>query len=233
LVLANWIAKGIGERNLKSAREAYKPIVKRGKKASVSASDLFTNPKLDETFYGALKFAKNSSGTMANIDQLEKVYRKQTDFILDMAKPLLFLLNKKRKRSNNDSKALRSLLMLWVHLFREITHSRRLNILTQTHPNHIGLLSRAAGKLPVGGEDLFGTDFVNELVSQVKTASLIISSVAGPSTSATPGKLSRSHPLYGSPNDNNSFARYANSFLIFCFLSYWPIASRSVHSVIT
>jgi hypothetical protein len=152
---------------------------------------------------------------MANIDQLEKVYRKQTDFILDMAKPLLFLLNKKRKRSNNDSKALRSLLMLWVHLFREITHSRRLNILTQTHPNHIGLLSRAAGKLPVGGEDLFGTDFVNELVSQVKTASLIISSVAGPSTSATPGKLSRSHPLYGSPNDNNSFARYANSFLIF------------------
>ncbi|EFX68753.1 hypothetical protein DAPPUDRAFT_259713 [Daphnia pulex] len=46
---------------------------------------------------------------MANIDQLEKVYRQQTDFILDMAKPLLFLLNKKRKRSNNDSKALRSL----------------------------------------------------------------------------------------------------------------------------
>jgi hypothetical protein len=183
LVLANWIAKGLGERNVKSAREAYTPIVKRGKKASVSASDLFTNPKLDETFYGALKSAKNSSATMAKIDQLEKVYRKQTDFVLDMATPLLFLLNKKRKRSNNDSKALRSLLMLWVHLFREITHSRRLNILTQTHPNHIGLLSRAAEKPPVRGEDLFGTDSVNELVSQVKTASLIINSVPGPSAS--------------------------------------------------
>jgi hypothetical protein len=152
---------------------------------------------------------------MAKIDQLEKVYRKQTDFVLDMVTPLLFLLNKKRKGSNNDSKALRSLLILWVHLFREITHSGRLNILTQTHPNHIGLLSRAAEKLPVGGEDLFGTDFVNELVSQVKTASLIINSVAGPSASATPEKSNRSLLLYDSPNDNNSFVLYANSFFIF------------------
>lgn len=147
--------KGIGEKNLKSAREAYKPNVKRDKKASVSASELFTNPKLDESFYAALKSAKNSNASMPNIDQLEKVYRKQTDVVLDMAKPLLFLLERKSKRSDKDTKALKTLSLLWAHLFREITHSRRLNILTQTHPNHIGLLSRAAEKLPVGGEDLF------------------------------------------------------------------------------
>ena len=43
-VLAGWIVKGVGEKNLKSAREAFKPNVKRDKKAGVSASELFTNP---------------------------------------------------------------------------------------------------------------------------------------------------------------------------------------------
>jgi hypothetical protein len=89
---------------------------------------------------------------MANIDQLEKVYRKQTDVVLDMAKPLFFLFEKKSKRSDTDSKALRTLSLHWAHLFREITHSRRLNILSQTHPNHIGLLCRAAEKFPIGGD---------------------------------------------------------------------------------
>ncbi|KAK4007351.1 hypothetical protein OUZ56_012511, partial [Daphnia magna] len=35
-----------------------------------------------------------------------------------------------------------------------------------THPNHIGLLSRAVEKLPIGGEDLCGAEFVHELISQ-------------------------------------------------------------------
>ncbi|XP_046647730.1 probable serine/threonine-protein kinase nek1 [Daphnia pulicaria] len=206
-VLANWIVKGIGEKNLKAAREAYRPDVKRDKKASVSASELFTNPKLDETFYAALKSTKNSNASMPNIDQLEKVYRKQTDVVLDMAKPLLFLLERKSKRSDKDTKALKTLSLLWAHLFREITHSRRLNILTQTHPNHIGLLSRAAEKLPVGGEDLFGTEFVNELISQVKTASLMNSSAAGPSATSTPGKRKRSPPpLQDSRKDRSNYS---------------------------
>ncbi|EFX70981.1 hypothetical protein DAPPUDRAFT_112214 [Daphnia pulex] len=178
-VLANWIVKGIGEKNIKAAREAYRPDVKRDKKASVSASELFTNLKLDETFYAALKSTKNSNASMPNIDQLEKVYRKQTNVVLDMAKPLLFPLKRKIKRSDKDTKALKTLLLLSAHLFRKITHSRRLNILTQTHPNHIGLLFRAAEKLPVGGEDLFGTEFVNELISQVKTVTLVNSSAVG------------------------------------------------------
>ena len=210
-VLAGWIVKGVGEKNLKSAREAFKPNVKRDKKAGVSASELFTNPKLDETFYSALKSAKSSNASMSNIDQLEKVYRKQTDVILDMAKPLFFLLERKSKRSDKDSKALRTLSLLWAHLFREITHSRRLNILSQTHPNHIGLLSRAAEKLPIGGEDLFGAEFVNELISQVKTASLVNSSLAGPSASSTPGKSRRSPPQQDPRNDRSFvFNRYVN-----------------------
>jgi hypothetical protein len=98
----------IGGKNLKAAREAYRPDVKRDKKASVSASELFTNPKLDETFYAALKSTKNSNASMPNIDQLEKVYRKQTDVVLYMAKPLLFLLERKSKRSDKDTKALKT-----------------------------------------------------------------------------------------------------------------------------
>ncbi len=224
--------KGIGEKNLKAAREAYRPDVKRDKKASVSASELFTNPKLDETFYAALKSTKNSNASMPNIDQLEKVYRKQTDVVLDMAKPLLFLLERKSKRSDKDTKALKTLSLLWAHLFREITHSRRLNILTQTHPNHIGLLSRAAEKLPVGGEDLFGTEFVNELISQVKTASLMNSSAAGPSATSTPGKRKRSPPpLQDSRKDrsNYSFDRYVKPPVISKI--DLPIAGRTAHFV--
>jgi hypothetical protein len=224
--------KGIGGNNLKAAREAYRPDVKRDKKASVSASELFTNPKLDETFYAALKSTKNSKASMPNIDQLEKVYRKQTDVVLYMAKPLLFLLERQRKRSDKDTKALKTLKLLWAHLFREITHSRRLNILTQTHPNHIGLLSRAAEKLPVGGEELFGTEFVNELISQVKTATLVNSSAAGPSATSIPGKCRRSPPpLHDSRNNrsNNSFGRYVKpSFISKINL---PIAGRTAHFV--
>nr|CAH0112621.1 unnamed protein product [Daphnia galeata] len=124
-VLASWIVKGVGENNLTSAREKYKRNVNRDKKASVSASELFADPKLDETFYAALKSAKNSNALMSNIDQLEKVYRKQTDVVLDMAKLLFFLRDRKSKRSDKDSKALKTLSLLWAHLFREITHSRQ------------------------------------------------------------------------------------------------------------
>ncbi|KAI9556087.1 hypothetical protein GHT06_018659 [Daphnia sinensis] len=174
---------------------------------------------------------------MANIDQLEKVYRIQTDVVLDMAKPLFFLLEKKRKRSDKDAKALRTLSLLWAHLFREVTHSRRINILTQTHPNHIGLLSRAVEKLPIGGEDLFGAEFVNELISQVRTATLVNSSVAGPSATSTPGKLRRSPPpLHDSRNDRstNSFGWYVKiPFASPSDISPidWPVAGRTGHFV--
>jgi hypothetical protein len=122
-----------------SAREAYKPNVNRDRKASVSVSELFAYPKLDETFYAALKSAKNSNVLMSNIDQLEKVYRKQTDVVLDMDKLRFFLRDGKSRRSDKDSKALRTRSLLWAHLFREIT----------------------------GGGDLFGAEFVKELISQV------------------------------------------------------------------
>jgi hypothetical protein len=76
---------------------------------------------------------------MSNIDQLEKVYRKQTDVVLDMDKLRFFLRDGKSRRSDKDSKALRTRSLLWAHLFREIT----------------------------GGGDLFGAEFVKELISQV------------------------------------------------------------------
>ena len=214
-VIAKWATKGVGEKNLKAAREAFKPDVKRDKKAKFCASELFTNPKVDETLYTALKAVKNSSASVANVDPLEKIYRKHTDTALDMAKPLFLLLNgKKKKRDKKDEEAFRTLSVLWVHHFRELTNARRLNILSQTHPNHVGLLTRAADKLPVGGEDLFGSDFITDLVSQVKTAAQVSSSMAGSSATSTPAKANdrRSPP----PNNdslsyNNNYNRYVDS----------------------
>ncbi len=73
---------------------------------------------------------------------------------------------------------------------------------------------------------------MNELISQVKTATLVNSSVAGPSATSTPGKHRRSPPpLHDSRNDrsNNSFGRYVKpSFISKIDL---PIAGRTAHFV--
>ena len=50
------------------------------------------------------------------------------------------------------------LTVLWTHIFREITNLRGLNILSQTHSNHVSLLLRVADIPQVGGEDLFGSE---------------------------------------------------------------------------
>jgi hypothetical protein len=131
-----------------------------------------------------------------------------------MAKPLFLLLNgRKRKRDKKDAEAIRTLSVLWSHHFRELTHARRLNILSQTHPNHVGLLSRAADKLPVGGEDLFGPDFITELVSRVKTAAQVSSSLAGPAATSTPAKSNdrRSPPPFHDSRNNNRYVDFSSS----------------------
>jgi hypothetical protein len=144
------------------------------------------NPGLNETLYAALKSVNNSSAAVANIDPQEKVYRRQTDLILDMAKPLLFLVNKKKfKKKSSDALALKSLTMLLCHLFKDISTARWLNILSQVHPNHVGLLSCSAETLPIGGEDLFGDGFIRELLAQVQTDALVNISVNGDAHSAT------------------------------------------------
>jgi hypothetical protein len=100
--------------------------------------------------YSALKKARNSSASVINIDPQEKKYWKQTDLVLHLGKPLLFVVSrsKSKKKSKADPKALKSALMLWSHLLRNITQARLLNILSQVHPDHTGLLSSAVEKLP-------------------------------------------------------------------------------------
>ena len=149
-ILSKWIIKCLSEKDVKAAREAFKPSLKRDRK--YDGSDLFTNPKLDESLYSALKKARNSAASVVNIDPQEKIYRKHTDLVLDLAKPLLFMASraKNKKKSRSDHIALKSALMLWSHLFRNITQARRFNILSQVNPDHTGLLSRAAEKLPIG-----------------------------------------------------------------------------------
>ena len=110
--LSKWIMKGLSEKDVKAAREAFQPSLKRDKKND--GSDIFTNPKLDESLYSALKKARNSSASVINIDPQEKIYRKQSDLVLDLGKPLLFMASrsKNKKKSKADSIALKSALML-------------------------------------------------------------------------------------------------------------------------
>ncbi|KAK4006316.1 hypothetical protein OUZ56_011470 [Daphnia magna] len=213
-----WVVKGIPEKQLKAAREAFKPLVEKLNKR-YDTSNLFINPRLDETLYAALKSVKNSSATIANIDPQEKVYRRQTDLILDMAKPLLFLVNKNKfKKKSSDALALKSLTVLWCHLFKDISTTRRLNILSPVHPNHVGLLSRSAETLPIGGEDLFGDAFIRELLAQVQTAALVNISVA-PSATSTPVKP-RPQPPAGPSNPNFS-QRYHDNNRATNFVDGW------------
>ena len=68
--VCKWIVKGIPEKNVKAAREVYKPSLKTDK--TYENADIFTNPKLDETLYAALKSVRNSSATVASIDPQEE-----------------------------------------------------------------------------------------------------------------------------------------------------------------
>ena len=139
-----------------------------------NASNLFTDSKLDESLYAVLKLFKNSSVSVANIDSQEKVYRKQTDLVLDMAKPLLFRMNKNKfKKNSSGALALKVLTFLLCHLFKDISAARRLNILSQVHPNHVGLHYRSTESLPIGGDDSFGDSFIKKLLAQVQTAALV------------------------------------------------------------
>ncbi|XP_032796903.2 uncharacterized protein LOC116933161 [Daphnia magna] len=217
--LAKWIVRGIPKKHVKVAREAFKPSVEKLEK-KYDALNLLTNPRLDETLYAALKSVKHSSASVTNIYPQEKVYRRQADLILDMAKPLLFLVNKSKfKKNPSDAMALKSLSLLWCHLFKDISTTRRLNILSQVYPNHVGLLSRSAETLLIGGDDLFGDVCIKELLAQVHTAALVSNSVA-PSATSTPAKSNMSNrpsSLTGPSTSNSSQRNHdINRYITFC-----------------
>ena len=161
--VSGWVVTGLNESRAKIAREMFKPKFKK-------STGLLTNPELDEAFYLRLKELKSSAASKANVDPLEKVYRNQTFKVLDLAKPLLFLASrvKKKKKSRAEKSAVRTALKLWAILYHDITKARRRNILTQIYPQNVGLLDDKS-ILPTGGEHLFGPKFTQALVEQVKT----------------------------------------------------------------
>ena len=59
--LAGWVVSGLDDTRAKSAREAFRPKLKKN-------ADLLINPNLDEAFYIRLKAVKSSSAAKANID---------------------------------------------------------------------------------------------------------------------------------------------------------------------
>ena len=145
---SGWVVSGLGESRAKIAREAFKPKLKR-------STGLLTNPALDEAFYLQLKSLKSSSATKANIDPLEKVYRNQTFKVLDLAKPLLFLASrvKKKKKSTAERRAVRTVLNSGPSC-TTTSLTPAANILTQIYPQNVGLLDDKS-ILPAGGDHLF------------------------------------------------------------------------------
>ena len=129
--MSQWIVKGISEEKIRKCREIYKPTLKR-------KAELLTNPTLDESVYIRLKAAKGSNAIKANIDPTEKALKKLSFKILDLVKPLLFLVSRERLKS--DGKAIKIAIRLWAILFRDIIRSRRQNILSQVYPEFLGLL---------------------------------------------------------------------------------------------
>ena len=69
---------------------------------------MFTYPRLDETLYVALKTAKGSSTAVANVSPMEKIYRRQTDTILDMAKPLFLSPRQRKEKELQERKSIKN-----------------------------------------------------------------------------------------------------------------------------
>ncbi|EFX68900.1 hypothetical protein DAPPUDRAFT_329646 [Daphnia pulex] len=117
--LAGWVVSGLGETRAKSAREAFKPKLKKN-------ADLLINPNLDYVFYIPLKAVKSSSAAKTNIDPIEKIYRNQTFKILDLVKPIMFLASrlKKKKKSRADAKAVKTVLKLRAVVYHHITNAQ-------------------------------------------------------------------------------------------------------------
>lgn len=151
---------------MKEAREAFKPKFK-------SKVDLLSNPVLDEAFYVQLKALKRSSASKANIDPMEKEYRKLSYKVLDLAKPLLFLSSRRkvRRKTRADAKAIKTAIKLWATLYHDILSSRRRNILSQVYPGFIGLLDNT--KNFKSSAQLFGPKFTSQLMSQAKVQSTL------------------------------------------------------------
>lgn len=133
--VAKWVVSSSFSQEVKAAREAFKPKLKK-------RPDFLENPVLDKTLYLRLKSVKRSNASKANIDQAEKSSRRLSFKILDLAKPLLFLFKRAsvRRKSRADTKVIRSALKLWGLLYGDVLYSRRLNILNQIYPKYVNLL---------------------------------------------------------------------------------------------
>lgn len=203
--LAGWAVSGLDDARTKSAREAFRPKLKKN-------ADLLINPNLDEAFYIRLKTVKSSSATKANIDPIEKIYRNQTFKILDLVKPIMFLASRtrKKKKSRADAKAVKTALKLWAVLYHDITNARRRNILAQIYPQNIGLLDDKA-ILPAGGEHLFGPKFTQALVEQVKTLNALENAGGAPCPSGSNSGQRQSNRGFSQPPSTSfSGGRYSN-----------------------
>lgn len=155
------MAEGIENGEVKDIRARYTPSFE-------TRSVLFQCPSLDDSLFQRLRLVKNSTASKSSIDTIEKnLYNVQLK-ILDVARPLLFLLKEKSPIPSSHEAVIDTLFMLGES-FHEVTKQRRRNILRQTSPSFLYLLDNPDNFNIEESNLLFGRYFIQAMVKESET----------------------------------------------------------------
>jgi Reverse transcriptase (RNA-dependent DNA polymerase) len=146
---------GLSPTEAKALREVFNP--------TYEGSFTLQCPILDESMGRTLKRLKGSSGSV--IDFVEKTWLSTHYKILDIARPLIQLWGS-LPPTDPHLQHVESALRLWGVAFRDVTMNRRKNILRQTAPDFLNLLSDPAMFSNREMSRLFGVHFLNAMAKE-------------------------------------------------------------------
>ncbi|EFX70828.1 hypothetical protein DAPPUDRAFT_327777 [Daphnia pulex] len=169
---------GLSPAEAKALREIFNP--------TYEGSFTLQCPILDESMGRTLKRLKGSSGSV--IDFVEKTWLSTHYKIMDIARPLIQLWS---SLPPNDPhlQHVESALRLWGVAFRDVTMNRRKNILRQTAPDFLNLLSDPTMFSNREMSRLFGVHFLNAIAKEADGENKIAKvgrNVGHPQTSKRP-----------------------------------------------
>ena len=153
--LRSWMTDGLPPAEAKALREIFTP--------SFESSFTLQCPLLDESMGRTLKRLKGSSGSV--VDFVEKTWLSTHYKILDIARPLIQLWGS-LPPAHPHLQHVVSALRLWGVAFRDVTMNRRKNILRQTAPDFLNLLSDPTMFSNREMSRLFGVHFLNAMAKE-------------------------------------------------------------------
>ena len=155
--LRSWMVDGMSPAEAKALRDMFNP--------TFEGSFALQCPILDESMGRTLKRLKGSSGTV--VDFVEKTWLSTHYKVMDVARPLIQLWGLLPPH-DPQLQFVESALRLWGVAFREITKNRRKNILRQTAPDFLNLLSDPNMFSKREMSRLFGVHFLNAMAKEAE-----------------------------------------------------------------